>query len=96
MIHRTPLDTACEDEDAPVPGEGPCGFETTGERPGWKQSSFDDSTWNDATTHSARDVDPKQGYDGIVWDSRAELIWAPDLQTDNTVLCRVTVARGGR
>ena len=38
-----------------------------------------------------RQVDPKMGYDEITWAEDAELIWGPDLEQSNTVLCRLTV-----
>lgn len=44
-----------------------------------------------AFTYSERDVRPKDGYDRINWDRNAELIWGPDLETSNTVLCRIIV-----
>ena len=31
------------------------------------------------------------GYDEITWAEDAELIWGPDLEQSNTVLCRLTV-----
>ncbi len=95
VVHQAPLDKGCEDEAEPVPGEGPCGFVVLDEPPGWTTPSFDDRGWTSATVHSEAAVDPKQGYDGIDWDARAELIWGPDLETDNTLLCRVTVGSGG-
>ena len=58
---------------------------------GWKTADFDDSSWTATTVHSAGAVSPKDGYDQISWDASAELIWGPDLETNNTILCRVTV-----
>ena len=95
VVHRAPLDKKCEDETAPVPGKAPCDFLALDEPADWKTPTFDDSDWTSATAHDERAVDPKDGYDGIDWDERAELIWGPDLETDNTLLCRVTVLAGG-
>ena len=95
VIHRAPLDKRCEDEKTPVPGEGPCTFVSVDEPPGWKTPGFDDRRWSRATAHGESAVDPKHGYDEIDWGSRAELIWGPDLETDNTLLCRITVEPGG-
>ncbi len=91
VIHEAPLDKACEHEPNPVAGTAPCEFSLLGEPNGWKATDFDDSSWTSTTVHSARAVRPKGGYDEIRWDSSAAIIWGPDLETDNTVLCRVAV-----
>jgi hypothetical protein len=91
VIHKAPLDPACADESDPVAGEGACAFEITEEPEGWDTADFDASGWTAATEHSAREVSPKEGYDQIDWDPSAKLIWGPDLKTDNTILCRLTV-----
>jgi hypothetical protein len=91
VIQTAPLDKSCENEADPVAGTPPCGFEDLGEPDGWKSSGFDDSGWTAATEHSAQQVGPKDGYDEIQWDPSAQLIWGPDLETNNTILCRVTV-----
>ena len=91
VIHTAPLDKACEDESAPVAGEGVCGFEASEEPGGWDSAAFDASEWAQAAVYTAAEVDPKQGYDEITWDSDAQLIWGPDLEQSNTVLCRLTV-----
>ena len=91
IIHEAPLDKSCENESNPVAGTAPCEFTALEEPAGWKNADFDDSSWTAATVHSASEVGPKDGYDQIQWDSRAQLIWGPDLETDNTLLCRVTV-----
>ena len=92
VIHNAPVDKTCESEANPVAGTAPCGFNDLGEPDGWKAADFDDSSWTATTAHSAADVDPKLGYDEISWSADAELIWGPDLETNNTILCRVTVA----
>ncbi|MEZ4621142.1 MAG: hypothetical protein R2867_37340 [Caldilineaceae bacterium] len=92
VIQEAPLDKACEEEANPVAGTAPCGFTDLGEPDGWKKSDFDDSSWTATTVHTASEVGPKDGYNEIKWDANALLIWGPDLETDNTILCRVTVA----
>ena len=91
MIHTGPLDKACETEANPAAGTPPCDFEDLGEPAGWLTSSFDDSNWTATSVHGAQEVSPKEGYDEINWDASAELIWGPDLETNNTILCRLTV-----
>lgn len=91
VIHEAPLDKACENESNPVAGTTPCEFVDLGEPEGWKAADYDDSSWTATTVHSASDVSPKFGYDEINWDANAELIWGPDLETNNTILCRVIV-----
>ncbi|MFK7804413.1 MAG: PEBP family protein [Anaerolineae bacterium] len=91
VIHEAPLDKTCESESNPVAGSAPCGFNDLGEPDGWKAAGFDDSSWTATAAHSSAAVSPKDGYDEISWDSNAEIIWGPDLETDNTVLCRVTI-----
>ncbi|AFY37570.1 hypothetical protein Lepto7376_1213 [[Leptolyngbya] sp. PCC 7376] len=91
VIHEAPLDKSCENESNPVAGTAPCDFVETPEPDRWMSASYDDSEWTATTVHSASDVDPKRGYDQILWDDSAEFIWGPDLETDNTLLCRVTI-----
>ncbi len=91
VIHEAPLDKSCEASDNPVAGTAPCDFVDLGEPDGWKSAEFDDSSWTATTVHSASAVDPKQGYDQINWNGNADIIWGPDLETDNTILCRLTV-----
>ncbi|WP_371156962.1 PEBP family protein [Jannaschia sp. 2305UL9-9] len=90
-IHTAPLDTACEDEANPVAGEGACAYEILAEPEGWDTAGFDASDWPQASVYTAAEVDPKFGYDEIAWDHAANLIWGPDLEQSNTVLCRLTV-----
>lgn len=91
VIHEAPLDKACEDSSNPVAGEGACGFRSVAEPANWKSVSFDDSSWPNAVTHSKSAIDPKGGYDGVEWNSSAQLLWSADLETDNTLLCRATI-----
>lgn len=91
VIHTAPLDKSCEDDRNPIAGQGACGFEASDEPGGWDSASFDASGWPAADVYSARQVGPKDGHDDISWDRSAELIWGPDLEQSNTVLCRLTV-----
>ena len=54
-------------------------------------ADFNASGWDAASEHASSAVGPKDGYDEIQWDSSAQFIWGPDLETNNTVLCRLTV-----
>jgi hypothetical protein len=92
VIHEAPLDKSCENESNPVAGEGPCGFTSLEEPIGWKDANFDSSTWSSASIYTASQVSPKEGYDQISWDPSAQFIWGPDLETDNTILCRLIIA----
>jgi hypothetical protein len=89
--HSAPLDAACAAQAQPIAGKGACTNTITAEPNGWKSPSYDDATWPAATIYTAREVGPKEGYDAISWDTRAAFIWGPDLKTNNTVLCRVTI-----
>ncbi len=91
VIHTAPLDKSCARERNPVAGIGPCGFTITPEPAGWDQAGFDASSWPQAVEYSERAVRPKDGYDRIRWDANARLIWGPDLEQSNTILCRLTV-----
>lgn len=91
VVHDAPANKSCEKERNPVAGSGACGFTETAEPDGWKAVNFDDSAWPTATEHSASAVGPKDGYDQVRWDSAANIIWGPDLETNNTLLCRMVV-----
>lgn len=91
VIHTAPLDKSCARERNPVPGKGPCTFDAKPEPAGWDQAGFDASSWPKAVEYSERAVRPKDGYDRIRWDRDARLIWGPDLEQSNTILCRLTV-----
>ena len=91
VTHEAPLDKSCANEDNPVAGEGACAFKTTETPSDWNLPNFDDNNWPAASVYSEHQVSPKQGYDRISWDSSAQLIWGPDLETNNTILCRLTV-----
>lgn len=92
VIHEAPLDKSCESSSDPVAGSAPCDFTDLGEPSGWYAADFDISSWTATTIHASSDVGPKDGYDEISWDAAAELIWGPDLETNNTLLCKVTVS----
>lgn len=91
VIHTAPLDKSCEGVSNPVVGEGACTFETLDAPAGWDLADFDASDWDQATVFSVDEVSPKGGYDDIRWTDAAKLIWGPDLEQSNTVLCRATV-----
>lgn len=91
VIHEAPLDKTCENETNPVAGEAPCEFVSLEEPEGWKSAEFDTSDWSPATVYTAAEVSPRGGYDEVAWEADAELVWGDDLETDNTLLCRLTV-----
>lgn len=91
VIHTAPLDKSCEQASNPVAGEGACTFEAMDEPAGWDLADFDASNWPQANSYTEREVSPKDGYDQISWAKDAELIWGPDLEQSNTVLCRIVV-----
>ena len=90
-IHIAPLDPSCAAEANPVAGQGACTNAILPEPDGWMTQGFDESSWQAAIIYDARVVRPKDGYDEISWDPSAQFIWGPDLKTNNTVLCRVTI-----
>ncbi|KGJ93979.1 YHYH protein [Colwellia psychrerythraea] len=92
VLHQAPLDKSCANEANPIAGVGACGFYSIEEPDDWKASSFNDAAWQQATEHSEADVSPKDGYDEITWHANAQLIWGTDLETDNTLICRVTIS----
>lgn len=91
VVHSAPLDTSCEGASDPVAGVAPCTFDSADAPDGWDLPGFDASDWPQAVVYSERDVDPKGGYERIDWVQDAELIWGPDLEQSNTILCRLTV-----
>ncbi|MCW8833941.1 MAG: YHYH protein, partial [Colwellia sp.] len=93
VLHQAPLDKSCESELSPIAGVAPCNFLSSEEPTNWKDNSFDDTYWDYATTHSEADVSPKDGYDEIYWHESARLIWGADLETDNTLICRISVTQ---
>lgn len=87
-IHRAPLNKECERSSDPI---NDCQSEIMAEPTGWKDISFDTSSWPQAVVHAEQDVSPKDGYDLISWASKAKFIWGADLETDNTLLCTITL-----
>ena len=88
VTHTAPLDKSCEKSDNP---DADCEFSEVDEPADWQTADFDASGWDAATVHKSDAVDPKFGYDDINWDGDAEFIWGPDLETNNTVLCRLEI-----
>jgi len=88
-IHRAPLNRGCERSPEPASA---CESAIEPVPDHWMSDDFDDSAWPAAIVHSARDVRPHGGYDDVAWDSSAGLIWTEDLEIDNTILCRFTLA----
>ncbi len=91
VVHRAPVDTSCAKEVDPQEGQGACASVVTAEPDGWMDPGFDDSAWPRATEYSEREVRPKDGFDRISWSRTARLIWGPDLERDNTILCRMAL-----
>lgn len=91
VVHSAPLDKSCERSSNPVAGQGTCKFDKTAEPSGWKNVDFNDSAWKSASVYSERQVGPKDGYDQVRWSSSAKLIWGPDLEQSNTILCRIVI-----
>lgn len=88
VIHRAPLDTSCERSTTPATD---CRSEVTTEPDDWTSPGFDDSGWVRATTYTEEAVGAKGGYDDVVWNASARLIWTSSLTQDNTILWRQTV-----
>jgi len=87
-IHRAPLNMSCERSPNPLQD---CEMDISPEPEGWTSSDFDDSDWPNAVVHSAQAVRPLRGYHEVDWDAGAKLLWADDLEIDNTILCRVVL-----
>jgi len=87
-IHRAPLNKSCERSADPLQD---CETEIAPEPEGWMSVEFDDSDWPNAVVHSAGAVRPHGGYASVAWDPGAKLLWADDLEIDNTILCRVVL-----
>lgn len=87
-IFRAPLNTECESSTDPL---AECENEILAEPDGWAEPGFDDSGWSPATEYTEAEVQAKDGYTQVTWDAAAKLIWADDLNVDNTILWRYTV-----
>ena len=90
VIQTAPLNVECEKSADP---DTDCQFETLDEPVNWTSSNFDDSSWANATSYLADEVGVKDGYNEIMWDSTAEIIWGPNLNTNNTILWRTRIAQ---
>jgi len=88
VIHQAPLNKDCESSASPA---SECQSNITTEPSGWKSPGFDTTTWANATEYTEAAVSPKVGYDAITWDGATKLIWGSDLESDNTLLCKLTV-----
>ena len=92
VIHEAPLDNSCVNENKPQAGKEPCEFISLEEPRDWKEKDYDDSSWSSATTHSKSSVRPKDGYNQINWNYTSKLIWSDNLETHNTILCRIHIS----
>jgi len=88
VIQTAPLNSECEKSADP---DTECQFENLDEPANWASTNFDDSTWPTATVYNADEVGVKDGYNEITWDANAELIWGSNLNTNNTILWRLTI-----
>ena len=88
VIQNAPLNVECEKSADP---DTDCQFETLDKPADWTSANFDDSSWINATSYLADEVGVKDGYNEITWDSTAEIIWGPNLNTNNTILWRLTI-----
>ena len=91
VIHAAPLNPECGKSPNP---EQTYTHRIRPEPDGWKSTSFDDSSWMNATVYSEAEVGAKGGSLDNRWDPRAKLIWTKDLRMDNTILWRKTVPPG--
>ncbi len=86
VVSRGPVDRRCLDND---PARS-CRVQTGPMPKGWTGARFDDRRWPRATVHGESAVRPLPVYRRYRWGG-AKFIWGPDLEIDNTVLCRKTV-----
>lgn len=90
-VQAAPADPSCARERNPDVSKAACAPTRATVADDWMAPGYDDSAWPAASTHSARDVGPKGGYDRVDWDRSAKLIWGADLKKDNILYCRLTV-----
>ena len=90
VIHEAPLDKSCENESNPVAGIAPCEFIDLGEPDGWKTADYDDTVGRPPPFIQPAMSIPKKVIT-ISHGTPPQFIWGPDLETNNTILCRVTV-----
>lgn len=94
VVHKAPANRNCASQPNPTTAASSCGLPTILAEPAnWKNTGFDTTGWITPTTYSTAQVGVKEGYFDIAWQPSARLIWGSDLQTDNTLLCKLTVAR---
>jgi hypothetical protein len=86
VVQSSPLNIECVTSIDPLQD---CTSRETPIPNGWAATSFDDSSWTAASEFSAVDVDPKDGFNDITWDSASRFIWGADLKIDNVVLLRL-------
>ena len=89
VVHQAPLNVSCEKSKTP---DTECTSRISAEPAGWSESSFNDASWPTASAYSKEQVGVKDGYNNISWSSNAQIIWTSDLEIDNTILWRHTVA----
>ena len=89
VVHQAPLNVSCEKSRTP---DTECTSRISAEPAGWSESSFNDASWPTASAYSKEQVGVKDGYNNISWSSNAQIIWTSDLEIDNTILWRHTVA----
>ena len=89
VVHQAPFNVSCEKSKTP---DTECTSRISAEPAGWSESSFNDASWPTASAYSKEQVGVKDGYNNISWSSNAQIIWTSDLEIDNTILWRHTVA----
>lgn len=94
VVQSAPVSNDCAEETRPAVNSGACAQVTSKRPDNWTVPSFDDSAWEPAQVYSAASVNPKDGYNQIKWNAKAQLIWSNDLVRDNVLLCRLTI--GGK
>lgn len=88
-IFRAPLNIDCVTSSSSIDD---CERKILAEPSGWADPGFDDTPWDSAIEYTAGEVRAKDGYTQISWDPSAKIIWASDLQIDNTILWRFTIS----
>ncbi len=60
---------------------------------GWKDLTYDDSSWGNASVHTRAAVNPHaRSYDNYNW-TNAAFIWTEDLLVDNVILFRYRIEK---
>lgn len=88
VIHKAPLNKDCERSADPLTS---CMSQISDEPEGWKIADYDAQFGEAATEYTTSQVGAKDGYDQIAWDAAAKPIWTSDLESDNTLLCKITI-----